>query len=414
MSRLNCSRAVLGVALAALLVTAPQLAAQTGTITGRVTDSGSGNPVPSAQVFIVELDLGVLSQQNGTYTVQNVPAGTQTVTVQRLGFREASQTVAVSAGGTMVLNFAVTEAALQLDEVIVTGTPGGTQRRALGNSVTSLDVADIVEAAPPANMQELLSGRTPGLQFTRRTGNVGSGSPIRIRGIGSFQLATNPLIYIDGVRINNSSTAGPAVGDGGGNQTLGEQRGTSNVLDDLNPDDIESIEIIKGPAAATLYGTEASAGVIQIITKQGAEGDAQITASIRQGYNYMPDPAGKLGDQYACRTSFTPPCSEADLFRYNMYEEANKYISGEVLGSRWRALFRLADLGALPVRSRPVLQRGHPGRDADCPILRVGQLRPGRGDRVVQPGPDWPDQDEPEPDPVGELDGQSLAGVCGR
>jgi TonB-linked SusC/RagA family outer membrane protein len=336
MSRLNC-RSVLGVAFAALLVAAPQLAAQTGTISGRVTDAGSGNPVPSAQVFIADLDLGVLSQQNGTFTLQNVPAGTQTVTVQRLGFREASQTVAVSAGEAVVLNFAVAEAALQLDEVIVTGTPGGTQRRALGNSVTSLDVADVVEVAPPANMQELLSGRTPGLQFTRRTGNVGSGSPIRVRGIGSFQLATNPLIYIDGVRVNNSSTAGPAVGDGGG-AGLGESRGTSNVLDDLNPDDIESIEIIKGPAAATLYGTEASAGVIQIITKQGAEGDAQISASVRQGFNYMPDPAGKLGDQYGCRVSPNPPniplppCAEGDLFRYNMYEEANRYISGEVAG----------------------------------------------------------------------------------
>ncbi len=330
MSQLNC-RAVLGVAFSALLVAAPQLAAQTGTISGRVTDAGSGSPVPSAQVFVADLDLGVLSQQNGTFTLQNVPAGTQTVTVQRLGFREASQTVAVSAGETVVLNFAVAEAALQLDEVIVTGTPGGTQRRALGNSVTSLDVADVVEVAPPANMQELLSGRTPGLQFTRRTGNVGSGSPIRVRGVGSFQLATNPLIYIDGIRVNNSSSAGPSVGEGGGTG-LNEQQGTSNVLDDLNPDDIESIEIIKGPAAATLYGTEASAGVIQIITKQGAEGDAQITASVRQGFNYMVDPAGKLGDQYACRTSFRPPCSEQDLFRYNMYDEANRYISGEILG----------------------------------------------------------------------------------
>src|SRR5688500_6374449 len=101
----------------------------------------------------------------------------------------------------------------------------------------------------------------------------------------------------------------------------------SNVLDDLNPQDIESIEIIKGPAAATLYGTEASAGVIQIITKRGAEGDAQFTAAIQQGTNFMLDPAGRMGLRWSCRKSFNPPCTEeTGLFSYNPYDEANLLI----------------------------------------------------------------------------------------
>src|SRR6185436_3646774 len=102
-----------------------------------------------------------------------------------------------------------------------------------------------------------------GVQFTRTPGQIGAGSPMEIQGIGSFNLSSNPLIYVDGVRVSNNAASGPQLGD----------YKESNPLDDINPADIQSIEIIKGPAAATLYGTEASAGVIQIITKRGAEGD---------------------------------------------------------------------------------------------------------------------------------------------
>jgi TonB-dependent SusC/RagA subfamily outer membrane receptor len=123
--------------------------------------------------------------------------------------------------------------------------------------------------------------------------------------------------------VNNEATAGPAIADG---------RQVS-VLDDFNPEDIESIEIIKGPAAASLYGTEASAGVIQIITKRGREGSPQFNVSIRQGVNYVANPAGKLGTLWTCPTRSAPgggvngPCQDRnDLVPYNMYDEANSYI----------------------------------------------------------------------------------------
>ena len=326
----------LGALVMAFLLVVPSIGAQQGgTVTGRVLDSQSGLPLAAVQVFISALDLGGLTQQNGRYLLQNVPAGTHTLTVARIGYRTTEAQVSVGGGQTVEQNFGMTEEALQLDEIIVTGTPGGTQRRAIGNSVVTVNASDIIAVAPVSNMQELLSGRTPGLQFTRRTGNVGSGSPIRIRGIGSFALNTNPLIYIDGIRVNNSSNAGPAVGDGGfeGRSSPDAQSGgTTSVLDDLNPDDIESIEIIKGPAAATLYGTEASAGVIQIITKKGRVGDIQINASVRAGVNFMTDPAGRLGTMYGCRSGTSTPCPVGDVFTYNMYEEANRYISGEQEG----------------------------------------------------------------------------------
>jgi len=323
-----CSRLtrVLGATATALLLLAPGATAQTGSVAGRVVDAQSGQTIPAAQVFISALDIGVLSQQNGSYILLNVPAGQHTVTVQRIGYRQVEQVVSVTAGETAVLDFRITEEALQLDEIIITGTPGGTQRRAIGNTVQSVDVSDVVQEVAITNMQDLLSGRSTGLRFSRLSGNVGTGAPITIRGVGSFsQSRAQPLIYVDGVRVNNEANAGPTIGD------AGNGGGDINVLDDFNPEDIESIEIIKGPAAASLYGTEASAGVIQIITKRGQEGSPEFNISVRQGVNYMRDPAGRLGQQWTCPTDNSPgptACSqESELVGYNMYEECSRYIA---------------------------------------------------------------------------------------
>ena len=127
--RVSALRTLLA-ALAIGLVSASSVAAQqTGTITGRVTDNQLGQPISSAQVFISGLNLGVLSQQNGRFLLVNVPAGTHEVTVERIGYRSMSATVTVGAGATVVQDFVLTQEALQLQEVLVTGTAGGTQRR---------------------------------------------------------------------------------------------------------------------------------------------------------------------------------------------------------------------------------------------------------------------------------------------
>src|SRR5690606_840545 len=132
---------------------------------------------------------------------------------------------------------------------------------------------------------DLLGSREPGLSFARGSGNVGTGSQIRIRGVSSLSMNSQPLIYVDGVRVDNQGAAGPNIRDG---------RQVSK-LDDFSPEQIESIEIIKGPAAATLYGTEASAGVIQIITKKGSSGAPQFDISTRQGTTFLMNPSEKIG-----------------------------------------------------------------------------------------------------------------------
>lgn len=316
-----CSRltSAFGVLATALLVAVPSLdAQQTGTVTGRVTDSQGGAPIASVQIYIEGLNLGALTQQNGRYLLVNVPAGTHTVTAARIGYRTVTQEVSVGAGATVVQDIVLSEEALQLQEVIVTGTVGQTQRRALGNSVERLSAASVTEQAPISSLQSLMAARTPGLRFGRVDGQVGGGSGITIRGVSSVSLGSQPLIYVDGVRVQNDATLGPTTGGTSSN---------ASALGDINPDQIESIEVIKGPSAATLYGTEASAGVIQIITKKGSVGAPEFTLETSQGTNFMVDPQGTLGTQYACAVTASQ-CLPGDIRPYEMYDEAGDYLRG--------------------------------------------------------------------------------------
>ena len=312
-------RFVLFALLTACLLVVPGVGAQQ--VTGRVLDQRTGEPMAAVQVFVAGSGVGALSQQNGRYLLLNVPAGTHTLTAQRIGYRIQTAEITVAAGATVVRDFALREQALGLDEIIVTGTPGGTQRRAIGNSVTAVAVAEVTQAVPVQNVQDLLTGRAPGLHFIRAVTDMGTGSAVAIRGVGTLSLRSEPLLYVDGVRVNNSATAGPGLG-----LRDREQGGEVNVLSDFNPADIESIEIIKGPAAATLYGTEASAGVIQIITKKGVEGAPEFNLSVRQRLNYIRDPAQRVGTKWACRNLYTYPCEGTNLFSFNAYEEANLLI----------------------------------------------------------------------------------------
>jgi len=249
--------------------------AQQGTITGQVLDAQTMRPLVAVQVFIPQLSIGVLSNRDGTFTLINVPAGQVQVRAQLLGYRTTDQQVTVGAGETMRISFNMASDVLALDELIVTGTAGGTQRRAVGNVVERVGVAEQIELAAPSSVTDLFNSRAPGLAVQATTSGVGSASRIRIRGSSSTSLSNDPIIYVDGVRIFSERTVT------GLTQSVGR-------MNDINPEDIESIEVIKGPAAATLYGTEASGGVIQIITKRGASGVASWDASATYGLNYIP------------------------------------------------------------------------------------------------------------------------------
>jgi len=218
-----------------LLIASNVAAQQAGTVTGIVTDGQSGQPLVAAQVFLSGLDLGVITSQNGRYLLVGVPAGTHTLTADRLGHRVETQEITVTAGGSAVANFTLLAQALQLDEVIVTGTPGGTRRRALGNDVSRLAGAELAQNIAAPTFESILSGRAPGVNVMQSTGQVGGGNMIRIRGLGSATLSNQPLLYVDGVRVSN---------DRGGSNFARRDRMPASRINDFNPEDIESIEII--------------------------------------------------------------------------------------------------------------------------------------------------------------------------
>src|SRR5262245_5677801 len=159
------------------LLSVPSVGAQQ--VTGRVVDQSTGQPMAAVQVFVPGTGVGALSQQSGRYLLLNVPVGTVQVTAQRIGYKAVTQQVAVAAGQTVALDFQLAEEALGLDEIVVTGTPGGTQKRAIGNSVLTVQASDVVRTAPVATMQDLLTGRSAGVQFNRVGGNIGTGSGIQ-------------------------------------------------------------------------------------------------------------------------------------------------------------------------------------------------------------------------------------------
>ena len=261
----------------------PHTVQERGNISGRVIDDRTNRPVSAAQVFIENTSAGALSDSEGRYLLQNVPAGEVTVSVQLIGYATVRQRITVRAGVTEQRDFRLTERALNLDAIVVTGTAGGSQRRAIGNVVETVDVARVLEVSPVTTVDQLLGQRTAGLMLLPAAGQVGTSAPLRIRGVSSMSLTNEPIVIIDGVRMDSNPRQGPG------------QRGGARVsrLSDLNPEDIQSIEVIKGPSAATLYGTEASNGVIQVITKRGASGRARLDVDMRFGTNWMVNPEGR-------------------------------------------------------------------------------------------------------------------------
>ncbi len=254
---------------AATLLAMPAALRAQGTVTGRVTAAGTEEPLGDARVMVVNTSIIVPTGGDGRYTIRNAPTGNIEVRVLRVGYQEQKKAVAVSAGANVTLNFTMQQAIVQLQEIVTTAT--GDQRRVeLGNSVSTLgDVNKNVETMPITNLGDLMVAKAPGVSVLEGA-MTGSAPVIRIRGLNSLAttgsgISNAPIYIVDGVHINAGS-----IGLGSG----GTQ---SSFLNDLDPNEIEDVEIVKGPSAATLYGTNASNGVIVITTKKGRAGSTRWT-----------------------------------------------------------------------------------------------------------------------------------------
>lgn len=321
-------RGLCAAALALLFLPLTLAAQQTGAITGTVTDAGSLEPLAGAQVFIQGTDLGTLTGPEGRYRIENVPAGTHEVRVRLIGYQPVTESVEVSAGQVSTADFQVNVSAIALDEVVAT-VSGVQRRREAGHSIATISAAEEVERSAPPNVTNLIQGRAAGVQVLQSSGTVGGASTIKVRGNTSISLDNTPLIFIDGARVSNNITSGPAVG--------GQ---TASRLNDLNPEDIESIEVIKGPAASSLYGSEAAAGVVVIHTKRGQAATNNWNFRAEAGGNWddtdwpvsVINPRGLLGEELC----FAPGlCGAVPDTLYSMRLLAGE--SGDVdFGTPWR------------------------------------------------------------------------------
>jgi iron complex outermembrane receptor protein len=271
----------LTLALVAGLLWSAGLGAQTpvpptGTITGRVLDAGSQQPVADVNVVVEGTRRGAVSGPDGTFTIGGVPSGSQTVRARRIGFGAPIQVVIVPNGGSVAVIFALDRKAAVLEEVVTTGY--GQQRRlAITGSVQQID-ADQVHTAVPANLTNLIEGRATGVQITQNSGEPGAGAQILIRGGTSISASNEPLYVIDGIPMSSESSLEPAGYGIGGPAPL-----PRNPMNTLNPSDIQSITILKDAAATAIYGARAANGVILIETKKGTAGGPTMEYEVQAG-----------------------------------------------------------------------------------------------------------------------------------
>ncbi|MGH7636676.1 MAG: SusC/RagA family TonB-linked outer membrane protein, partial [Gemmatimonadaceae bacterium] len=277
MTRQSALRGMLRALAVAVALLAPGFASaqETATVHGVVRDAGTGTPISDVRLTIDGTNLQSSTDVRGAYRITGIRPGSVTLVVRRIGYKAAEIQLTLAAGQTLENNPQLTTSAISLDEVVVTGTAGEQTRKAQAATVADNDVSDLIDVAPVKSVQQILQSRVTGVSVTSASGSAGTSNQIRIRGVSSISLSNEPLIYVDGVRVHSGGAAAFFTG--------GQD---FERLHDIDPADIESIEVVKGPAAATLYGADASTGVIQIITKRGRVGADRFsqTLSVENGW----------------------------------------------------------------------------------------------------------------------------------
>lgn len=244
------------------------------TLSGRILTAGDSEPVPGANIILSGTGLGASTNVDGEYTIEGIDPGTYTVLVRFIGYRQIAREIELGENENLSADFRLETGSVNLDEVVVTGTGGPVEVRKLGNTIGRIG-ADQLETAPIQSFSDVLQGRVPGLTGLPSSGVTGEGARIRIRGSSSLSQSNEPIVLVDGIRVDGGGGFGGPVSAGGS--------ASPSRLDDINPESIERVEILKGAAAATLYGTEASNGVIQIFTKNGRANAPQFDFKVSQG-----------------------------------------------------------------------------------------------------------------------------------
>ena len=276
-------------------------------ISGTITDADTGEPLLGVTVLVQGTNKGTVSDFDGNYLIQNVDSGDYVLDISYTGYSKLSQSISVGSSD-LSQDLQLTFSASELDEIVVTGTGAPVAKKQLGNSIGSISAASL-EQLPINSFSDILAGREPGIVAFPSGGLTGEGAQIRIRGNASLSQLNEPIVIVDGIRVDRGGGFGGGfVGSGGG--------GSSSRLDDINPESIERVEILKGASAATLFGTEASNGVIQIFTKKGRTGAPKFGFKATQGFiNY---PKGAVPDNTGWTSSASRASELTGLLGYSV------------------------------------------------------------------------------------------------
>jgi TonB-dependent starch-binding outer membrane protein SusC len=273
-------------------ISRPAVAQDPYTVTGRVTDAESGAPLPGASVQLrstgtVSPAATAVTDEAGRFSLRaRVAAGSYTVQVSLIGRGTVSRPLTLGASRTADLGtVTLASAALQLEELVVTGTGAPAERREIGNAISSVAGEEVARAPAATSVDQALQGKIAGAQISETSGQPGGGVSIRLRGTNTILGNAEPLIVIDGVIVDNNNEALIGLG---ANATR-SNTALTNRLADVSPEDIERVEVLKGAAAAALYGSRANSGVIQIFTRRGRQGTPQISFSTEVQASRTPD-----------------------------------------------------------------------------------------------------------------------------
>jgi TonB-linked SusC/RagA family outer membrane protein len=277
-------------AIALLMVTIPA-SAQTRTVTGTVTDAQTGQPLEGARVSVRGTALATSTGATGQFTLGNVPAGEVTVTIRRIGNNPVDVRLAA---GENDLRATLTRDPLRLAEVVITGQATGVERRNLANAVATVS-GEEVSRVSSQTVEQALQGKVAGASIQANSGAPGGGMQMRLRGVTSINASSEPLYIVDGVVLSNvaipSNQNAVTKAASGSNPAL-TQDGQVNRIADLNPNDVENIEVLKGASASAIYGSRASNGVVIITTRRGRTGERRINATQRIGVSKISNTLG--------------------------------------------------------------------------------------------------------------------------
>jgi TonB-dependent starch-binding outer membrane protein SusC len=272
---------VCGTSVLFTLLSAQLLGAQVRQINGRVTNASTGEGLSEATIAVNGTSIVAQSGNDGRY-VLNAPDGDQTLVVRAIGYKRREIPVPAAQGTAEV---ALEPDVFKLEEIVITGQATGVERQNLPNAVATVDAADI-SRAPTPTLESALQGKIPGALIQANSGAPGGGIQLNLRGVSTINASVDPLFVVDGIVISNAAIPNGAnavtAAQAGGNPR--NQDNAVNRLADLNPEDIERVEVLKGGSAAAIYGSKATNGVVIITTKRGQQGKPQFNISQRFGF----------------------------------------------------------------------------------------------------------------------------------